>query len=367
MLPASQGDQDHVIVPAQIAIEGAAIASVQRAHAPVAEPIVDFGDALVTPAFVNPHTHLSMACFRGLAVDAATQGNVIEDLFYAVESHLTDDDVRAFARLGCYESLLHGVGFVWEHYYEGAALAQALCDTGLAGCIAPTVQDVSGPGTAQLERQVDATLAIHRDQALRDRGIVAALGPHATDTVSVALWERVRDIAHREGLPVHAHVAQSIEEFERAHASHGVSCVGVLERAGMLSEDVERFLMVHAIFMTHEDLDVLDPRRHALCFCPYSQLIFNFPAHVPSWEERGLPWVVATDAAASNDSMNVQKEMRFVAGLRDAALSSSPEYASFLRSGELEGARAVRDARARLFAERRHWAHESFLLDRVWG
>jgi len=366
VLPGGAHDAPHVITPAQLAIEGSTISAVQRAHAPVDEPLEDLGDALVTPAFVNPHTHLSMACFRGLAVDDATEGNVVEDLFYAVESHVTDEDVRAFARLGCYESLLHGVGFVWEHYYAGAALADAFEDTGLSGCIAPTLQDVSGPGTGQLERQMDATLALHRDAAKRELGIVAALGPHATDTVSKALWTRIRDLAHSEGLAVHAHVAQSIEEFERSVQRHGVSCVGMLERVGMLSEDVASFLMVHAIYMTHEDLDRLAPERHALCFCPYSQLIFSFPAHVPAWEERGLPWVVATDAAASNDSMNVQKEMRFVAGLRDAALSSSPEYAAFLSSGTLEDAQAVSEARSALFAERRHWANEDFLLDRVW-
>ena len=28
-------------------------------------------------------------------------------------------DVKAFARMGAYESLLSGVGFVMEHYYHG--------------------------------------------------------------------------------------------------------------------------------------------------------------------------------------------------------------------------------------------------------
>ena len=60
---------------------------------------VDLGEQLVVPAFVNGHTHLAMAAFRGLASEQLLRGNIIEDLFFRVESHLTAEDVRAFARV----------------------------------------------------------------------------------------------------------------------------------------------------------------------------------------------------------------------------------------------------------------------------
>ena len=59
------------------------------------------------------------------------------------------------------------------------------------------------------------TLAIHRNETLRDKGVVAALGPHATDTVSPQLWQTIAATAAAEQLPIHSHVAQSIEEFQR--------------------------------------------------------------------------------------------------------------------------------------------------------
>lgn len=93
--------------------------------------IVDFGDALITPGFVNSHTHLPMAALRGIEGTAvALGGNVVSDLYFKIEKAMSPEDVRAFARMGAYDSLLAGVSFVWEHYYHGVALAEAMSETG---------------------------------------------------------------------------------------------------------------------------------------------------------------------------------------------------------------------------------------------
>ena len=328
----------------------------------------DLGDRLVTPAMVNAHTHLAMACFRGLSIEDATGGNVVEDLFFAVEAAMTSADIAAFARIGAYESLLAGVGLVWEHYYGGEALADAISQTSLCAVVAPTLQDLDGPGKDRWEENLELTLKL-ADPAWQARGIYSALGPHATDTVSATLWERVRHLANTHELPVHAHVAQSIEEYERAAERHGTSPVGWLDTLGLLDEDggAPSFLMVHAIFMSDADLATLDPARHALGFCPYSQLIFGFPADVTRWEAHGLPWYVATDAAASNDSMNLQKEMRHIAGLRTVEASSHPDYRRFASSGALEDARNANNARQDTHRQREALATDEALLSRVFS
>lgn len=326
--------------------------------------VVDLSGRLITPAFVNAHTHLSMAAFRGIGGAAAMRDNVVENLYFALESHIEDEDVRAFARLGAYESLLAGVGVVWEHYYGGTELAGAFSDTGLAGFVAPTLQDLDGPGVSRLESQWDATFALLEDSALADGGVFPALGPHATDTVSGDLWRRIADAAATHDLTVHAHVAQSIEELERAWQRHGTTAAGWLAQTGALDA---RFLLVHGIFLSRDDLKLLDPTRHTLGFCPYSQLQFSFPADVQGWQAAGVPWLVATDCGASNDGMGPQKELRFVAGMRSVATSWSQQQRVFHESGTLEDAKALQARRQRTFDEWPVWADPTQLLSRVWS
>ena len=88
---------------------------------------VDLGGAL-DPA-LSIHTHFDGGVSRNW--NGGHGENVIEDVYFRVESALTADDVRAFARIGAY-NLLH-VGVVWDHYYFGDAVADALLDTGLSG------------------------------------------------------------------------------------------------------------------------------------------------------------------------------------------------------------------------------------------
>lgn len=299
----------------------------------------DLGDRLLAPAFINAHTHLAMGGFRGLMGNDALRGNVVEDLFYRLETAMTAEDVRAFTRLGALESLRHGVARVWDHYYFAESIAAGMHDVGLRGVVAPTLQDLSGPGVAQRDAQLQVTETLASD-AWGRRGIHAAVGPHATDTVSASLWTDVVSMARTHALPVHAHVAQSVEEYARIGERHGLSPLAWLESMGVLA-DVPSFLAVHAIYVAEEDLARLDPSRHALGYCPLSQQQFCFPAHVPSWQEAGIPWIVGTDCSVSNDSMNVQRELVSIAGIRGFRPSSGEAFAAFRRSPSVAAAKAV--------------------------
>ena len=101
----------------------------------------DFGDRLITPAFVNAHSHLALGFLRGAAPPSVLRGNMVRQFYFEIEERLEPGDVEAFARMGAFESLLHGVGLVWDHYYHGVSVARALVTTGLAGVVAP---DASG-------------------------------------------------------------------------------------------------------------------------------------------------------------------------------------------------------------------------------
>ena len=146
--------------PALIEVHGSQIARVEVEPQHIDSDAIRFNDKIIIPAFVNAHTHLPMSAFRGLSSVVQQEGNVVEDVYFQLESQLSDEDIRAFTRIGAYESLLQGVGFVWEHYYGGTALADGIHDAGLEGVVAPTLQDVHGPGTAILQAQLKATEAL---------------------------------------------------------------------------------------------------------------------------------------------------------------------------------------------------------------
>lgn len=323
----------------------------------------DYGDRLISPAFVNAHTHLALVFARALDPGASTAGNTVEELFFRVEGRLTSDDVRALATMGAYESLFAGVGMVWDHYYFASSVAEALREVGLCGVVAPTLQDVSGPGADRWESALAETEALHGDGGLARAGIGTALGPHATDTVSASLWNTIADTAERLELPIHVHLAQSIEEVERSVQRHGVeplqwlADLGVLDRVGGL--------FVHGLYLRDADLDRLDPQRHLLVWCPRSQAVFGFWARVDRWVAHGRPFVVATDCAATNDAMDVQAELAFIVGQRTAPAGySAAGEAFFAGDGSPRG---LWEARTAAFQRMDAAVQPRALLDRVWA
>jgi len=359
-----------VMVPARIVVSGSLIERVELDPTPAGADELDLGERLVTPAFVNAHTHLALSFMRGraLAPSAASKSarqNLVEDLFFRYEQRLTPAAIRAFTRMGAYESLLAGVGFVWDHYYGGRAVADALLDTGLSGAVAPTLQDLAGPGMRDSDAQLEATLEIAQDASLRDRGVLAALGPHATDTVSPGLLRRVAELARKEQLPVHLHVAQSYDELHRLETRVGRSPLALLSREGVLDEPPQ-VLLAHALFAHEADLRSLNPSRHTLLYCPSAQLQFGFPAPLVRWSELGLRWTVGTDTGASNDTMSVQPELRLAAGAASAMTTGSLALARFTERGSVHDAGEAWAQRKERVARFAPHVTTSALLSRVW-
>ena len=323
----------------------------------------DLGDHLVTPAFVDVHTHLGLVVLRGTGVEEASAGDVVEDLFYRFEHLLSAEDVDCFVRMGAYEALLSGTGLVWDHYFYGETVAKALSEVGLTAVVAPTLEDVFGPQTEQVEAQLEASVNLATGSA--PPGIFAALGPHATDTVSLGLWERVAELAEAHHLPIHAHLAQSLGEVKRTHAREGCTPVELLERSGVL-ERAPSALLVHDLFVTQAELERLAQSQAyvQMGFCPRSQRIFAFPADPARWDAAGLDWALGTDCPASNDAASMVCELSALAGLQSHATAHSEAYRAFAEGGDPE---AVWQGRQSAHAQVAQLIAPQALLSRAWG
>ena len=329
------------VAPASVGIEGTRIVAVQPGQHAEAEVL---RNRLLAPAFVNAHTHLAMSAYRGIGGMASLRNNVVEDLYFVLESGLQPGDVRAFALLACAECLLNGIGTVWDHYYYGEEIAEAARISGLSAVIAPTLQDLGGPGVPQLEAQIEATLNIAANPILERAGVVAALGPHATDTVSAELWRRVADLAGRHQLPLHFHAAQSVEEYRRIHEREGVPPVRWVHREGWL-DSTPQALLVHLLYANAAEIAALDPARTTLVYCPASQLQYCFPAPVGRWRELGRTWVVGTDCGACNDTMNVQAELRLASGPQFGVVQTPAHGRFWDGGGDAEAVSTARNER----------------------
>ncbi|MFF4149635.1 amidohydrolase [Streptomyces sp. NPDC001651] len=299
---------------------------------------IDAHGQIALPGLINCHTHASMVALRGVAEDLPTDA-WFNDVVWPVESNLTARDVELGARLACAEMIRAGVTCFADHYFSMDAVAAVVAECGIRAHLGEAFFSSQGPRGR--ERSLEFALA-HRGGA--GGRITTALAPHAPYTVGDADLAATAGLAREHGLPVHLHAAENRDQTSASLARHGVTPVEVLRRTGLLDTDV---LIAHGTGILDEDLPALRDAggRVAVATAPRGYLKFGWPTTTPvrALREIGVPVGLATDGAASNNSLDVWESMALTA-LVQKSTTGDPRWLTArqaLHHATLQSARAV--------------------------
>ncbi|MFE5916114.1 amidohydrolase [Streptomyces sp. NPDC056468] len=315
-----------------------AVISSAEAEELTATERIDAHGQIALPGLVNCHTHAPMVALRGVAEDLPTE-EWFNDVVWPVESNLTEKDVESGARLACAEMIRGGVTCFADHYFSMDAVAAVVEECGIRAHLGEAYFSSQGPQGR--ERSLEF--------ALRHRGgaggrITTTLAPHAPYTVDDADLAATAELAREHGLPVHLHASENRDQAEASLARHGVTPIEVLRRTGLLDGDV---LIAHGTGILDRDLPILRDAsgRIAVASAPRGYLKFAWPTTTPvrALHDLGIPVGLATDGAASNNSLDVWESMALTA-LIQKSTTGDPRWLTArqaLHHATLQSARAV--------------------------
>ncbi|AZM62890.1 hydrolase [Streptomyces sp. WAC 01420] len=336
-------DQERIrfVQDAAVVVRDGAVAEVTRADAVAgltADEWIDGRGQVALPGLINCHTHAPMVALRGLAEDLPTE-HWFNDVVWPVESNLGERDVELGARLACAEMIRGGVTCFADHYFAMDAVAAVVAECGMRALLGEAY--FSSQGAQGRERSLEFALR-HRGSA--DGRITTALAPHAPYTVNDADLAATAELAHAHGLPVHLHAAENRDQTEASLARHGVTPVEVLSRTGILDTDV---LIAHGTGIVESDLPLLERAQGptAVATAPRGYLKFAWPTTTPvrALRDLGIPVGLATDGAASNNSLDVWESMALTS-LIQKSTEDDPRWLTSrqaLHHATLQSARAV--------------------------
>ncbi|MGW3308045.1 amidohydrolase [Streptomyces sp. NPDC001073] len=329
---------DAAIVVRDGRIESVGGAAEVAATGPAALEHIDARGQVALPGLVNCHTHAPMVALRGLAEDLPTE-EWFNDVVWPVESNLTEKDVELGARLACAEMIRAGVTCFADHYFSMDTVAAVVAECGIRAHLGEAYFSSQGPQGR--EKSLEFALR-HRGTA--DGRITTALAPHAPYTVTDADLAATARLALEHGLPVHLHAAENRDQTDTSLARHGLTPVEVLDRAGLLATDL---LIAHGTGIIDRDLPVLERAsgRTAVATAPRGYLKFAWPDTTPIRALRalGIPVGLATDGAASNNSLDVWESMALTS-LIQKSTEGDPRWLTSrqaLHHATLQSARAV--------------------------
>ncbi|MDN3020987.1 amidohydrolase [Streptomyces sp. S.PB5] len=309
------------------------------AEVPSAARHIDARGQVALPGLVNCHTHAPMVTLRGVAEDLPTE-EWFNDVVWPVESNLTAKDVELGARLACAEMIRGGVTCFADHYFSMDAVASVVEECGMRALLGEAYFSSQGPQGR--EKSLEFALR-HRGAA--DGRITTALAPHAPYTVDDTDLAATAELAGAHGLPVHIHAAENRDQTDVSLDRHGVTPIEILERTGILGgTDV---LIAHGTGIVESDLPALERARGrtAVASAPRGYLKFAWPTTTPlrALHDIGIPVGLATDGAASNNSLDVWESMALTA-LIQKSTTGDPRWLTArqaLHHATLQSARAV--------------------------
>jgi 5-methylthioadenosine/S-adenosylhomocysteine deaminase len=292
---------------------------------------------LVLPGFVNAHTHVPMAAFRGACEDMEDR---LTRFLFPMEQRLVKADlVRQASRFCLAEMAKSGTTTFADMYYFEDEVARAAQEVGLRCLLGETVVDFASPDSSQPYGGIGYA-ARFIEEWKGNSLIQPCFAPHAPYTVDEARLREIWAEAKRLGVPVMMHVAEAARENERFRASHG-SVLRYLDSIGCLDE---RLIAAHMIYVDEEDIALLKKRDVAIAHCPASNAKSGRPiAPAYKFQEAGLRLGLATDGPVSGNGMDMMgvlslypKLQKVLSGRRE--MISSREA---LRAATLGGAEAL--------------------------
>lgn len=293
---------------------------------------IDCGDNLLMPGFKDAHTHSAMTFLRSYADDVPLQ-QWLEEKVFPFEAKLSGEDIYHLTRLAVLEYLTSGITAIFEMYLSPDAAARACIDTGMRCVLTSGLNDF----TSSLEQQEEEYLRWNRENPL----ISYQLGFHSEYTCREELLRGMAELAGRYRAPVYAHLAETEKEVAGCKARYGATPVAFLDSLGMFQHGGGGY---HCVYMEKEDIDIFERRGLHVVTNPASNLkLASGIAPIAEYVRRGIPVAIGTDGPASNNCLDMFREMFLVSGLskvreRDAA---SLDALQVLRMATVEGAAAM--------------------------
>ena len=293
---------------------------------------IDCKGNVLMPGFKNAHTHTAMTFLRSFADDLPLQEWLYNRVF-PMEAKLTPDRVYWLSRLGILEYLTSGMTANFDMYMKTEAIANASIDSGFRTVLCDSMNNFGGT-VEQMEIDYDKFSAMAPL-------ISYNLGFHAEYTTSLELMKQLAELANRRKLPVFVHNSETKKEVDECIERYGKTPTELLDSIGMYNYGGGGY---HCVWMSEEDFRIFKEKKLFAVTNPASNIkLASGIAPICRYLKEGIPVAIGTDGPASNNCLDMFREMFLVTGLQKVKEydAEACDAAEVLKMACLNGAHAM--------------------------
>ncbi|MHC1699029.1 MAG: amidohydrolase family protein [Geobacteraceae bacterium] len=332
-----------------------AVGKLSELTASFSAPVLEYPGCAIIPGLVNAHSHLELTHFPSWKVRKSidySPRTYVDWILQVIKIR------RSLSPEEQQHSLLEGIRISLES--GTTAVGEILSDPALLPLYlrSPLVGRIFLEAVGQAPQRCAGVMSAIRETLPHFSGsnLLPGISPHTPHTVSEDFFRELRDFAAEQSLPLMIHLAESREEATFFFDSSGpiaeklypfvdwneylpparrTSPTAFLDSLGVLRPGTT---LVHCVHIAPSEAEILKRRGAAVVLCPRSNEkldVGTAPVHL--LKAAGIPLALGTDSLASNDSLSLFDEARFL-------LKKFPEQFSpseVLRMMTLAGAEAL--------------------------
>lgn len=278
---------------------------------PEFEREIDLNGDLVLPGFKNAHAHSAMTFLRSYADDLPLQSWLFDKVF-PLEARLTPEAVYAFTRLAVLEYLSGGITASFDMYFHRDAYARANIDCGFRTVIC---------GALSAGDKISVAADDYAKFNALDPLISYLPGVHAEYTADEKLLRGMSELVHELKSPFWTHNSETKSETDGCFERHGMSPTEYLDSLGLYDFGGGGY---HCVWFSERDIEIFAEKGLWAVTCPCSNAkLASGIAPLERFEKRGVRLAVGTDGPASNNALDMFREMYLACVLQKLRLNDA--------------------------------------------
>ncbi len=277
--------------------------------------VIDADMQLIMPGLINSHTHAYMSILRNSADDLPLH-QWLQNRIFPLEARMTGSDFYWSTLLACMEMIKTGTTCFMDMHICENECAKAVHDSHMRAYIGKCITGNDLYNDTGFEK------ALREKDAYENELLQFVLSPHSVYACSQKLLLQIAEESAKRNMLKHIHLSESDKEVADCFASFGKSPVKFLHDIGFLDN---RTIAAHCVKVHDDDIALLAADGVNVVTNPSSNAkLGNGIAPVVKMLDNGVNVCLGTDSAASNNTLNMFREMGFFSLIHKAfCLSSS--------------------------------------------
>ncbi len=303
--------------------------------------VVDLTDCVLIPGLINAHTHLELSHLKN---KVPYNGNFIDWVRNVTKNKITAADVLTnIISNACQQLLRSGVTTVGD--ISSNMLSWITCP--LPFIRRTSFIEVFGlsPRDAEITRDYLLKIIASAQPYLHNNGsntnhpdninpagslVKPGISPHALYSAGQTLYELAAELAKTCAMPLTTHLAENpADDTLLCHArgpwrdylteigkwNKNLKWPGTRSVPYFLQMKLHNqpFALAHVNYISDHELDQLAQSPHSVVYCPRAHAFFGHPPHrFRDMLAKGINVCLGTDSLASNQSLSILDEMRFI-------------------------------------------------------